>query len=367
MLDTPPTCWYCGSVQPHSYAAGRYKTCAYCGADLVRRPGERTHWVATAPPNTPTRSRPRRVRGGYTPPAPYRSRPPWSFPPSVWIVPAPTAPPVPPPVRDLRSVTVLAAVTAALYLVAAGAEIWRFVLLVRGRTEVLYEPAVRFSDALVTAAGWAALLAAVATLLAALPATARTIDFAARRAGVQPVRTDAQRLRLLLIPGWNLYGAGVVLSEIDGLLRLPSQPEHAPERRRFGWRRADLPDVETRTGPAPSTGPAVELRPRRLVGWWWICWVVNGVLAAAVLTRALIPGDLQSQADLVELHIVLDLVAAAVAILTTVLVSRWRRLATPPVQDWPAGWRLVRDQRIGSSASPRPITEPVSSPSTAVS
>ena len=63
----------------------------------------------------------------------------------------------------------------------------------------------------------------------------------------------------------------------------------------------------------------------------------------------------------------LDLAAAVVAILTTVLVRRWRRLATPPVQDWPAGWRLVRDQRIGNSASPRPITEPVSSPSTAVS
>ena len=86
-----------------------------------------------------------------------------------------------------------------------------------------------------------------------------------------------------------------------------------------------------------------------------------------MLLRALIPGDLQAQADLVELHVALDLSAAVVATLTAILAGRWRGLVQPAVQDWPTGWQLVTGQRSGSSASPTPTTEPISSPSTAVS
>ena len=253
VTDLPPTCWYCGSVQPHSYAPGRYVACVYCGVDLARQPGLQTRWVATTPPNTPAGPRPRRIRARYAPPPPYRTPPRWGFQPSVWMQPAPPGPPPPPaPVRDLRSASVLATATAVLYVVAAAAEAWRFALLMRGRTEVLWEPTVRFSDALVTAAGWVALIAAIATALSLLPTTARTIEFAARRAAVRPTRTDGQRLRLLLIPGWNLYGAGVVFGEIDGLLRLPIRDDRPATVSRFGWRSRELPDVGSASHPQAS-------------------------------------------------------------------------------------------------------------------
>jgi len=115
-------------------------------------------------------------------------------------------------------------------LLAAGLEGWRYVLLIRGRTEVLPAGQVRLDDALVTGVGWAALLLAVAAALTLVPGLGRTADFAAARVDRQPSRTPGRRLGWLLIPGWNLYGAGVVLAEVDASLRLTPGGTSSPGR-----------------------------------------------------------------------------------------------------------------------------------------
>ena len=99
-----------------------------------------------------------------------------------------------------------------------------------------------------------------------------------------------------LVPGWNLVVPGPVLAEIEhGALDRP---------------------------------PAQRPQPSRLVGAWWLLWVAGGVLAAAVLAWSWRTG-VQARADGVVLHAALNLVAAATAGVTAVLVGWLTALLNP--------------------------------------
>jgi hypothetical protein len=119
---------------------------------------------------------------------------------------------------------------------------------------------------------------------------------AAARTGSRPSRSWREIVLGWVVPGWNLAVAGPVLAEIEhGAL------DRAPDRR-----------------PQPS----------RLVRVWWLLWVVGGVIAAVVLVWSWRTG-VQARADGVVLHAVLDLVAAAPAGVTAVLVGRLTALLNP--------------------------------------
>lgn len=240
----------------------------------------------------PERPGPPVVRPYFGPPS-YGARPPrWGFPPVVWRAAAPADSTVPElPTRALTRVAVLCLVTAMVALTAAGAELWRYLLLLQGRTVVLGGAVVRTSDRLVSTAGWVATALAVLTAVLLVPLLVRLHAAAAHRAGLAPGRVPAAVLARLVVPGWNVYGVGVVTGEIDGRL-------HSP-----------------RSG-----------RPRlsRLVIALWLAWLVDAVLVVATLLAAFGTSD-QAVADTVELHIFVDLAGAVVAALWYALLLRWRR------------------------------------------
>ena len=185
---------------------------------------------------------------------------------------------------------------AAVALLAAGAETWRYVLLLASREGALSADAVAASDALVLAAGTGTVLLGLAAggfvVGWSLPAAAA----AAARSNSLPSRSWREIVLGWVVPGWNLAVAGPVLAEIEhGAL------DRAPDRR-----------------PQPS----------RLVGLWWLLWVAGGVLTAIALVWSWRTG-VQARADGVVLHAVLDLLAAVTAGVTAVLVGRLTVLLNP--------------------------------------
>jgi len=268
-------CPRCARTQPPT--SGTSYACVYCGAPLpVRR------WIAHPPPGSGIPRRARLVRRPYAGPPRYgATHPQWGFPPVIWrsatLAETEAAPAA--RVRALIPLAVLAGATALACLVAAGAEAWRFVVLLRGRTAVLDGSMVHASDVLVMVAGICALVLGVLTALSALPTLVGLHRAVTERRGLRPSRNAAAVLARLVVPGWNLYGAGQILAEIAGGLRA------VDPRRRAG---------------------------RTLVGWWWLCWVANGLLVVATLIMAFGRSN-QAMADTVELHVAVDLVGAMVA------------------------------------------------------
>lgn len=304
--------------------SGRSWVCPRCG---VRQPDiggsrcgrcglPRHRWIAHPPPGgPPAKAAPAPVRP-YTGPPSYGPRPPhWAFPPVVWREAEPAggerrAPADPSGL--LRTAAVLAAVTAVLALLAALAESWRFALLLEGRTKVLPATTVWSSDVFVAAAGAGSVTAAVVALVVAVVALVRTYPVAAARRHRAPARSTAAVLARLLVPGWNLYGAGQIVTEIDRMLD------------------AGRPDAD----------PDAPGRASRLTVGWWVSWIVSALLMAAALLRG-IGGSLQAIADTVELHIAVDLAAAVCAGLGAAMLWHFagrlrRRPAIPP------GW-VVRE------------------------
>jgi len=208
--------------------------------------------------------------------------------------------------------------------VAAGAELWRFVLLLEGRTLVLSGAAVRASDILVAASGIAVVLFAVLTLVMAIPALVRTHAVAAKRLGRAPSRSTGGVLARLLVPVWNLYGAGQIVTEIDRMLAAH--------------------DVADDQEPGVS----------RITVLWWLSWIASAVLVVATLARGL-GGSLQAIADTVELHIAVDLMAAVVAGLGAVMLRRFARSFRSRVGQFD-GW-LVQPP-APTRPQPSPAREP---------
>lgn len=290
---------------PQPLPGGGPSRCVACGAPFQR-------WIAHPPPATgqqvaATPARPSRP-GPYTGPPSYRgAHPSWSFPPVVWRE-LPTADPHP-PVRDpapaLRLAGWFALATAVLALFAAGAEIWRFVLLLQGRTLVLSGPVVAASDVVVAAGGLAVVVAALLTAAVAVPALLRAHSAVALRIGRLPARRPVSVLARLLVPVWNIYGAGQIVTEID------------------------------RTLTADADEPP---KASRLTTAWWLSWVLSAEVVAATLWRGR-DGSLQAIADTVELHIALDLLAAVVAGLGFLLLRRFATLFTGRRSEFD-GWQV---------------------------
>jgi hypothetical protein len=218
--------------------------------------------------------------------------------------------------------------TAGAAVLAAAAETWRFVLMLVGRTQVLSGPLVATNDALVAATGVAVVMLAVLTAAVAVPALIRTHRWAGVRSGHGPSRTARAVAARLLVPGWNVYGAGQIFIEIDAMLRRAAANPSAANPS------AANPSAANPSAANPSAANPPTARP--LILLWWISWIVNAALVVLVLGRGL-GGSLQAIADTVELHIALDLCAAVVAALGAQILRRFARLVTGPKPS-PSRW-----------------------------
>jgi hypothetical protein len=197
-------------------------------------------------------------------------------------------------VRAARTATSVLWLVALAALLAAGAEVWRYVLLVLGRDRALSGDLVRLSD---IAVNTAALLAAGSGLVA-LTMVLRWL-FAARlvaagQADQAPARPDWQVLLGVLLPGLNLVIAGSILAELENA----------------------------------ALGHAAAPRPSRLVLAWWLTWAVGEVLALTTIVLGLRTG-VQARADGVLWHAATDLGCAGLAGVTVVVVTSLTMLIVP--------------------------------------
>jgi Domain of unknown function (DUF4328) len=286
-----PPCPRCGQQAP----AGVGPFCPFCGRYLAA-----LRWVAEPPPGvTPPRQAP--VRARYTGPPRYRLLPRWGFPLGPWTR-ADQEPARPDPLFGARSIVgslvPLLWATAAVALLAAGAEVWRYVLLLASRDGALPAEVVAASDALVASAGTVAPILTLVVGVLMVLWSLRAAQAAADRAQVRPSRSARAIVLGWLVPVANLSVPGSVLAEIEhSALGLPA---------------------------------SLRPRPSRLLLVWWALWAVSVVLTAVVLLWSLRDG-VQARADGVVLHAVLDLLAAVTAGVTARLVLRLTRLLGPAV------------------------------------
>ncbi|MFD6155569.1 DUF4328 domain-containing protein [Nocardia sp. NPDC060256] len=195
--------------------------------------------------------------------------------------PRPAAAPPRPLTRLTRWASVLPIATAALFALAAVAELLRYLLLLRNRTRLIHPAVLVCSDVFVVAAALLALLLALLTAVAVIGWLIDTRRLAFQETG----RADPRSVRALVlgcvIPVVNLLWPGVFLTEI----------------------------VAQRADP----------RALRAIRIWWAAWVFGGLVAvAALLWRT--ADSLQVKADGVLFTAFTDLVAAAVALLTLAMM-----------------------------------------------
>ncbi len=239
----------------------------------------------------------------------------------------------PVPLGLIRAAQYLCVAAFLAAFAAAGGEVWRYALLLRGRTEVLSGPLVVASDRLVAVAASSATLLALCAAAAVPPALVRLHGVAARRSDLGPSRAPASVLARLVVPGWNIYGLGVVIGEVDAMLASP------------------------RAGGRP--------RLSRLVVVLWGFWVADALLVLLTLGRAFGRSE-QAMADTVELHVFLDVVGAVVALLCALLFRRFRRTLAGTGTGELRGW-VVRPPAPtrGSGAIHRPDPDPGPGPADA--
>ena len=270
--------------------------CVYCGQFLST-----LDWVAWPPNGYPAlhpRSQPR-----YTGPPSYPVPPRWGFPLVTWRRPKSFEPV---PVSDRQRARSLAGtaqpllwLAAVVCLLTAGAEAWRYALLLDSRTDAVPAGQLRTSDALVVTGGVVSVLACALAGLVTLAWVLRAYPAAAEFAGVRPSRPPRDLLVGWLVPGLNLFVPGSTLAEI----------EHAMLGRPAGQR------------PNPS----------RLVRAWWAAWAGGEILAVIAVLWSL-RDSTQALADGVVLHAAVDVLAAATAVLTAVLVRSLTRLLADDVR-----------------------------------
>ncbi|WP_439385375.1 DUF4328 domain-containing protein [Amycolatopsis lexingtonensis] len=280
-----------------------------------RRPVHRPklRWVATPPPGAWPRRRvvvPERYLGPPSYPVPPR----WGFPNLVWRRPTSVPGTASDEIRPIDRVPVLSrsliAVLfgfAALAVVAAGAEIWRYVLLVQGRDAALSRSVVAFSDGFVLTAGL------LASILALLPAgLSLWWLLVARQAAADVSGDDPPR------PVWQvLVGVLVPVANLPMALSVVGELEHA----------------------VLSRPRDVRPKPSRQVVVWWGAWLLNWVLLGVSIVWRF-RGDVQSMADSVVLVALTDLAAAALAVVTALVVRRFSALLAP------SDARAVRTMRV---------------------
>jgi Domain of unknown function (DUF4328) len=268
----------------------------------VTRPA-RMRWVATPPPGAYQHGAGHYRQRPYLGPPRYPTPPRWGFPSLAWRWPrsvpgqATDAPPAIDRVRSLaRHAVAMLWTLAVLAALAAGAEIWRYVLLLRSRYGALSSGTVSASDTFVYTC--ASLALAVGVIAAGVTVwwlyVARLA--ATEASGYRPARTNKQFFWGLLLPGINLAVAGSVFAEL----------EHTAQRGEQGVR------------PKPS----------KLLRWWWAIWAVDGMFALATFLWRMRDG-VQAEADGVLLALVTDLLGAVLAVLTVLMIRRLVWLLAP--------------------------------------
>jgi Domain of unknown function (DUF4328) len=190
----------------------------------------------------------------------------------------------------------LLGLTALLMVATAGAEVWRYALLLDSRTDAVPAAPLHASDALVITGGVISLLAGVLAGAVTVGWLIRACTVAAQTAKVTPTRRPWQLVAGVVVPGVNLLVPGAVLAELE----------------------------HTTLGRDPGARP----RPSRLVIGWWAVWTAGLVLTSITMLWNLRNG-VQARADGVLLHAATDLVAGVVAITTIVVVRRLTRLLSP--------------------------------------
>ncbi|NUS42479.1 MAG: DUF4328 domain-containing protein, partial [Mycobacteriaceae bacterium] len=218
----------------------------------------------------PKATRPARL--GQTPR--YRVIPQWGL---------PDPPPAPPTVDkgDAASAPRLLGYVAAAYLAAAAAEFGRYLILLRNRTRLIDPWLLRLSDLTVLACSLLALTLAVVTAVVCVRALTEIRRAVFDAAGRSDPRSARQIALWCLVPGLNLVGPGLLLTE-----------------------------------PARLVAP----RALRAVRIWWGAWVLSaGIALTAFLWRW--ADSLQAMANGVAFTALADLAAAGVAV-TTLWVMR---------------------------------------------
>lgn len=255
-------------------------------------------WVAWPPGGYQLRGPGRAPR--YAGPPAYPVPPRWGFPLVSWRHSTSFEPGV---VSDLVRARALAGTAQPLLWLAAGtavltaaAEVWRYALLLASRDDALPAGRLRLSDALVVTGGVVSVVACALAALVTVSWVLRAYPAAATQAGVRPPRTTRDLLVGWLVPGLNLFVPGSTLAEL----------EHAVLQR---------PRLAR---PTPS----------RLVRAWWAVWVTGALVAVTALLWTL-RASTQAQADGVLLHALVDVVAAATAVLTALVVRSLTRLMQP--------------------------------------
>ncbi|MCS7482146.1 DUF4328 domain-containing protein [Umezawaea endophytica] len=281
----------------------------------------RVDWVATPPPGAYQR-RLRRFTPRYQGPPSYPVPPRWGFPLLAWRWPTSVMGDAAVPVsvdqvrtraRAAANALSLAALTA---IWAAGSEVWRYVLLALSRYGALSPTTVGLSDAMVVSSAVVSWVASALAIVLTLLWLRRARDAAADAAGYAPSRSDLHVIIGLVVPGVNLVVPGSVAAEL----------EHAALREPADRR------------PNPS----------RLLRIWWGLWVITGLFVAFTLVWTF-RSSVQALADGVLLHAFADLLAAAVAI-TTILVVR--RITTLLLPVDPSAVRFMRV--VGVKDAPEP-------------
>lgn len=177
---------------------------------------------------------------------------------------------------------------ATVLVLAALAELWRYVLLLQSRTELLPARTVSISDSLVITAGVLGPLIALLAMVTCTVWLIRAREAAADRLHHKENRRTFAVVLAVFVPGWNLLMPGVLMTELEREL----EPHRA------------------------NTGPS------RLLRAWWTGWVLSVVLAVGV-TLWRLRDSVQADAVGVLFAALADLVAAAVVVLTMVLVQRY--------------------------------------------
>jgi hypothetical protein len=199
--------------------------------------------------------------------------------------------------RGLAAVAVpLLSLTATLVLVTAGAEAWRYALLLDSRFDAVPAGPLHASDALVVTGGVVSLLSSLLAGAVTLGWLVHATSTAAQAAAVTRTRRTWQLVAGVLLPGVNLVLPGAALAEL----------EHAA------------------LGADPTQRP----RPSPLVLGWWAAWA-TGLLLAGITLLWNLRGGVQARADGVLLHVATDLMAGIVAVITIVVVQRLTRLLSP--------------------------------------
>ncbi|MCE5290601.1 MAG: DUF4328 domain-containing protein [Nocardiaceae bacterium] len=171
-------------------------------------------------------------------------------------------------------------ITAAVFVIAAVAEVGRYAILVYNRTRLVDQWLVYGSDAAVWIAGVAAPALGLYSAVACSSWLVRTRREYFARTGSRDPRSRWRIWVGCLVPGVNLVMPGVLLTELTA----ESEP-----------------------------------RVRRQVRAWWVAWVVGaGLAVVALLWRR--ADSLQAMADGVLFYAWTDLVAAGIAVLTLKLI-----------------------------------------------